>query len=122
MALTEGRGVKDGCVEFKEKFVEYTMASIAAWGGAGRHRRPPGRLESVLGKELVLVKPGAAQTASSPAGEPVRLASGTDHQLLLPLPQILRHVHQRGQPGLEHLPVLPEAQGEKLLSRCSCFR
>lgn len=47
MALTEGRGIKDGCVEFKEKFVEYTMASIGAWGGAGR------RLESVLGKLLV---------------------------------------------------------------------
>lgn len=28
MALTEGRSVKDGCVEFREKFVEYTMASI----------------------------------------------------------------------------------------------
>lgn len=32
MALTEGRSVKDGSVEFKEKFVEYTMASVPAWG------------------------------------------------------------------------------------------
>lgn len=31
MGLTEGRSVKDGCVEFKEKFVEYTMASTPAW-------------------------------------------------------------------------------------------
>lgn len=30
MALTEERSVKDGCVEFREKFVEYTMASIPA--------------------------------------------------------------------------------------------
>lgn len=27
MALTEGRSVKDGCQEFKDKFVEYIMAS-----------------------------------------------------------------------------------------------
>lgn len=27
MALTEGRTVSDGCVEFKEKFWQYTMAS-----------------------------------------------------------------------------------------------
>lgn len=31
MALTEGRSVKDGCEEFKDKFVEYTMASTSAF-------------------------------------------------------------------------------------------
>lgn len=31
MALTEGRSVKDGCVEFKEKFVEYTMVNLCVW-------------------------------------------------------------------------------------------
>ncbi|TWW58114.1 Mpv17-like protein 2 [Takifugu flavidus] len=34
MALTEGRSVKDGCVEFKEKFVEYTTASTPRLSGA----------------------------------------------------------------------------------------
>ncbi|XP_056894860.1 mpv17-like protein 2 [Takifugu flavidus] len=31
MALTEGRSVKDGCVEFKEKFVEYTTVNLCVW-------------------------------------------------------------------------------------------
>lgn len=47
---------------------------------------------------------------SLPAGEPVCVASGSGHQLLLPLTKILCHVYKRRQPGLEHLPVLPETR------------
>lgn len=49
MALTEGRSVKDGCEEFKDKFVEYTMASTPVLSAA------PSEPTSLLCKQLVLV-------------------------------------------------------------------